>query len=562
MSQLACEKIFSHRSPLLLQAARGPWNDIETIVSAAQHRPKRAEGDDKAHEALVRLAAIVNSSDDAIISKTLEGVITSWNPAAERMFGYSAAEAVGRHITLIIPPDRLAEEGEVLRRLRLGQMVDHYETVRVRKDGGFVNVSVTVSPIRSRTGQIIGASKIARDVTYQRRAEAERTLLLSREQQARAQAEQANRVKDEFLATLSHELRTPLNAMLGWTRMLLEGRLAADAAYRALETIDRNIQLLTRLVEDVLEMSRITMGSVRLDVRPMTLIPMIEAAVDSIRPAARSKGIELGMFLDPAVGPISGDPTRLQQVVWNLMSNAIKFTSRGGRVQVHLTQQDSQAEIRVVDTGKGIPAEFLPRVFDRFTQADSTPTRRHGGLGLGLAIVRHLTELHGGTVRAASAGEGRGATFTVRLPLLAMQMASIAEVRPRPPSRAGRLEGVRVLVVDDDPAARSLLLAVLQDAGAAVSAAASVAQGLEAVERDRPAVILCDLSMPDEDGYDMLRAVRRRSGDEAIPMAALTARARNEDRREALAAGFDAHIAKPVEPARLVDEVFRLATTP
>jgi PAS domain S-box-containing protein len=510
-------------------------------------------------EAVVRLAAIVNSSDDAIVSKTLDGVITSWNPAAERMFGYTAAEAVGRSITLIIPFDRLSEEDEVLRRLRRGETVDHYETIRVRKDGALRNISVTVSPVRNAAGEIVGASKIARDITAQREAEAERGVLLAREQAARADAEKANRIKDEFLATLSHELRTPLNAILGWTRMLRARSLDPETSDRALETIDRNIQLLTRLVEDVLDVSRITTGTMRLDTRPVGLVPVIEAAVESVRPAARAKGIQIGVFLDSALGPVAGDASRLQQVVWNLVSNAIKFTPRDGRVEVHLEEHAWQAEIRVVDTGKGIAAEFLPRVFDRFTQADSSRTRAHSGLGLGLAIVRHLAELHGGTVSAESAGEGRGTTFTVRLPLLAVQASSPgSHARPRP--GAGALSGIRLLVVEDDDDSRILLLAVLRDAGATAEAAGSVPEALAALDWAAPDVILCDISMPGQDGFDLLRQVRRRSGAlGGVPIVALTARAREEERNETLAAGFTSHIAKPADPARLVREVARLA---
>jgi PAS domain S-box-containing protein len=349
------------------------------------------------------------------------------------MFGYTAAEALGRSITMIIPPDRLSEEDEVIRRLRRGESIDHYETVRARKDGTLVNISLTVSPIRNRAGEVIGASKIARDITAQKQAEAERGVLLAREQAARADAEKANRIKDEFLATLSHELRTPLNAMLGWIRMLRARTLDPETSERAIETIDRNIQLLTRLVEDVLDVSRITTGTMRLEVRPVLLGPVIEAVVESVQPAARAKGIHLGVSLDASLGPVAGDAARLQQVVWNLVSNAIKFTGRDGRVEIHLEERASHAQIRVADTGKGIAPDFLPRVFDRFSQEDSSRTRAHSGLGLGLAIVRHLVELHGGTVSADSAGEGRGATFIVRLPLLPVPASSTTSPGPSIP---------------------------------------------------------------------------------------------------------------------------------
>jgi PAS domain S-box-containing protein len=520
-------------------------------------RPRQPKASSE-EEAALRLAAIVNNSDDAIISKTLDGIITSWNRSAERMFGYTEAEAVGRHITLIIPPDRHPEEDDVLARLRRGETIDHYETLRVRKDGQPIHISLTVSPMRNAAGQLIGASKIARDITERRRAEEERALLLSREQEARNEAEKANRVKEEFLATLSHELRTPLNAMLGWTRMLLDARLDPEAAHRALETIDRNIVLLTRLVEDVLEISRMTMGTMRLDVRPTALITVIEAAVESIRPAARSKGIDLRMFLDPTVGPISADAARLQQVVWNLVSNAVKFTPRDGRVEVHLAQVGAEAELRVTDNGQGMPADFIPRAFDRFTQADSSRTRTHGGLGLGLAIVRHLVELHGGTVRAASPGAGQGSTFTVRLPLLPIQPHS-SRTFFGPRERV--LDGVAVLVVDDDAEAREMLTTVLGSAGARVSGAASVGEAFSALDRQRPAVILCDLAMPDEDGFESLRRVRSlelaRGAEQPLPAIALTAFTQVE-RERLRAAGFTDRVDKPVDADKLIAAI-RLA---
>jgi PAS domain S-box-containing protein len=508
--------------------------------------------DDEAARA--RLASIVDSSDDAIVGKTLDGIITSWNRGAERLFGYSADEAVGRSITLIIPKERLPEEDEVLRRVRAGDRVDHFETVRVRKDGRQVHISLTVSPILDRTGRVIGASKIARDITERRQAEAERELLLQREVSARNEAEKANRIKDEFLATLSHELRTPLTAMLGWIRMLRTRGADPATTERALDTIERNTKLLTQLVEDVLDVSRITTGTMRLDAQSVPLIPIIEAAVESMRPAARAKTIQLGLFLDPAVPPVAGEPARLQQIVWNLISNAIKFTPRGGRVEVHLAQAASRIEIRVSDTGQGIDREFLPFVFDRFTQADSSTTRRYGGLGLGLAIVRHLVELHGGTVTASSDGPGRGATFVVALPAPAVAAAAMpgaAAGRPR------RLRGVRVLAIDDDADARELLSVVLAGDGAHVVTARSVDEGLAAFDRDRPDVIVCDIAMPERDGYELVRTLRQR-GD-TVPVAALTAHAREDERSRSVAAGFQTHIVKPVDPDELVTEVARLA---
>jgi PAS domain S-box-containing protein len=371
-------------------------------------------GDDEATYR-AQLAAIVDSSDDVIVSKTLDGIIKSWNRAAERLFGWTADEAVGKHITLIIPKNRLSEEDDVLARLRRGERVDHFETVRQRKDGSLVDVSITVSPVRDGTGRIVGASKIARDITERRRIEQEREDLLARAQRARLDAERANRAKDDFLATLSHELRTPLNAILGWTNVLSTARRDPDMIDRAVETITRNAKQQARLIEDLLDISAILSGKLRLDIRPVDLEALLTGIIDSVRPAANAKGIRLGTRFTPAAGQMRGDPERLQQVFWNLLSNAIKFTETGGRVDVTLEFTADRAVIRVSDTGIGIHPDVLPVVFERFRQADSSITRSHGGLGLGLAIAKQLVEMHGGRVEAASLGEGRGTTMTVTL---------------------------------------------------------------------------------------------------------------------------------------------------
>src|SRR6185436_3982623 len=344
--------------------------------------------DDDAATDRARLAAIVDSSDDVIVSKTLDGVILTWNRAAERLFGWTSEEAVGKHITLIIPDNRRSEEDEVLARIRRGEPVDHFETVRQRKDGSLVDVSITVSPIRDGSGRIVGASKIARDITDRRRIEQEREELLARAQRAREDAERANRAKDDFLATLSHELRTPLNAILGWTHVLATGRRDADMVDRALETITRNAKQQARLIDDLLDVSAILGGKLRLDIRPVDLGSVLITAVDSVRPAADAKKIELRTHLAPPAAPMRGDPERLQQVFWNLLSNAVKFTNPGGRVDLILEFVGARAVIRVSDTGIGIPPDLLPVVFERFRQADSSMTRSQGGLGLGLAIVK------------------------------------------------------------------------------------------------------------------------------------------------------------------------------
>jgi PAS domain S-box-containing protein len=362
------------------------------------------------------LAAIVESSDDAIVSKTLDGVITSWNGGAERMLGWPAEMAIGRHIMLIVPEERRAEEDEVLARIRRGERIHHFDTVRMTKDGRFIDVSLTVSPVRDATGRIVGASKVARDVSERRRLDDYRNTLLAHEQQARTAAETLIRAKDQFLATISHELRTPLNAIFGWARLLERSELDAPSRKRAATAIVHSAAAQTRLVDDLLDLSRVVTGRLRLDVGPVGLRGVVDAALDVVRPAANAKDITLVATL-AEVGPMQGAPDRLQQVVWNIVANAVKFTSRGGRIDVVLRRVDSYAEVVVTDSGEGISPDALPHVFQEFWQEDNSSTRAHQGLGLGLTLVKHLVELHGGHVRAQSAGKGRGATFTVALPL-------------------------------------------------------------------------------------------------------------------------------------------------
>jgi PAS domain S-box-containing protein len=516
-----------------------------------------------------RLAAIVAGSDDAIISKDLSGIVQSWNAAAERIFGYAADEMIGRPILAIIPADRQHEEPEILERLKRGERVDHFETVRRRKDGRLIHVSVTISPVRDATGQVIGASKIARDITELKQMIAERERLLRSEQEARKEAERVSRLKDEFLATLSHELRTPLNAILGWASLLKARPASAAELTEGLETIVRNARAQTQLIEELLDVSRIITGKLRLDVQSVDLERVIGDGIDSVRPAADGKGIRLLKILDPAAGHVRGDPARLQQVIWNLLTNAIKFTPKGGQVHVMLQRVRSHVEIIVADTGEGIPPEFLPDVFNRFSQADASTTRRHGGLGLGLAIVRHITELHGGTVSAASPGVGKGATFTVFLPLTAVhderaqQVTNHAAATDLDQPAPGTLDlaGVSVLVVDDEPDARDLIRRLLERSGAAVTTASTVAEAIDALRRHRPHVLLSDIAMPGEDGFELLRQVRELPAAEggSVPAAAITAFARSEDRRRALLAGFQLHVPKPVEPAELLAVVASLS---
>src|ERR1700741_212132 len=818
------------------------------------------------------LSALIESADDAIISKTLEGIIPSWNEGARRIFGYEADEVIGKSVTILIPEGHLDEEPAILARLRAGQRIEHYETVRVRKDGRLINISLTVSPIKGPDGRIVGASKIARDITEQRQArhdldeaserlklaldaarlgdwlwdaktdittmsetaanmfgippgpymtwtdmrdllheddrerariavekavatrgqydmeyrikrpdkteawiaskghglyaddgsvvgmmglvqdittrkkneerlreqaETLRTLnemgkkisaeldlhntvqavtdaateltgahfgsffynvmneegasyllftlagvpreafehfpmpratdlfgptfrgegvvriddvkldprygrnspyygmpkghlpvtsylavpVISRSgevlgglffghpepgvfserdeltvsglasqaaiamdnaqlyeaaQKARTeaenaaaenerlyrQAEESSRLKEEFLATISHELRTPLSAILGWARMLRLGQLSPDDTAKALDTIERNARAQAQLVDDLLDVSRIITGKLRMDVRPADPNTFIDAAVEAVRPAAEAKGLRMqkGMYNGPI--SIPGDPVRLQQVVWNLLSNAIKFTPRGGHVQIRSERINSHLEIVVSDTGQGIPTDFLPHVFDRFRQADQKTSRHHGGMGLGLAIVRHLVELHGGTVRAASEGEGKGATFTVMLPISPVYQvdttgsrvhSSAKDLLPSDDS-TDRLDGLRILVVDDEADTRDLLKQGLEYCGATVKVVGSAAEAIKSLKAAIPDVLISDIGMPETDGYDFIRQVRKLPPHQGgrVAAIALTAYTRIEDRLQALRAGDDMHVPKPVELTELI----------
>jgi PAS domain S-box-containing protein len=698
-----------------------------------------------------RLAAIIESSDDAIVSKTLDGVITTWNAGAERIFGYTADEAIGQSILMLIPEDRNDEEATIIAKIRRGERVEHYETLRLRKDGTTIAISVTISPLTDGRGNIIGASKVARDVTERtravdelRRSEAnlreetaalefinetgavlgsmleldellqeitaaatkltgaefgaffynddtgkgesyrlgslsgaprevfeilgplratplfaptfngdppirsgdilkdsrygqlaphhgmpaghlpvrsylavpvvsrtgdiigglffghsaidvfsaraerivtgvaaqaavaidnarlyqevcraadEREQVIDAERAARAEAERTNVMKDEFLATLSHELRTPLNAILGWSQVLGMSERPEDLR-EGLAAIERNARAQTQLIEDLLDMNRIISGKIRLDVQWVELAPLVESAVESVRPTADAKQIRLRTILDPLAGPVTGDPTRLQQVVWNLLTNAIKFTPKGGKVDVMLERVNSHLEITVHDSGIGIKSEFLPIVFERFRQADSSTTRAYGGLGLGLSIVKNLVELHGGVVRVKSPGEGLGATFTVSLPLAPLRSG---EMREHPTaSKAGTIDceelhlaGVKILVIDDEPDARALIRRVLEQCQAEVVTAANAAEGIEQLKTHRPDLLISDIGMPHKDGYQFLREVRKlhpRDGGRT-PAIALTAFARSEDRTRAMLAGYQVHIAKPLEAQELLATV-------
>ncbi|MGB7922686.1 MAG: PAS domain S-box protein [Pyrinomonadaceae bacterium] len=725
---------------LTVSPIRGPEGTIMGASKIARDITMRK----RAEETRQLLSAIVETSDDAIMSADMELKITAWNAGAEKMFGYSAAEVLGEDATIITPPEHVEETKARFTNFKREPAPQHFETVRQAKNGRLVEVAITLSPITGEGGRLIGISAVARDITERNRTEAtlreqseiietvnrvgqalageldlhklvqsvtdaateisgasfgsffynvfdesvgsfmlytlsgvpreafahfpmpratdlfgptfrgegvvriadvkkdarygknspyfgmpeghlpvvsylavpvisrsgevygglffghpdegiftERTAriieglaaqaaiamdnarLLEAAKRARDEAEtsasekerlyreaqESSRLKDEFLATVSHELRTPLTAILGWAHMLRMGKFNGDAALKAFETIERNARAQSQLIDDLLDVSRIITGKLRIDVRQVDPNSFVEAAVEAVRPAAEAKGVRVQKIMDTGVVSVSGDPVRLQQVVWNLLSNAIKFTARGGKVQVRLERVNSHIEIAVSDTGTGIAPEFLPHVFDRFRQADQRTTRQHGGMGLGLAIVRHLVELHGGTVRAESPGEGQGSTFTVLLPVAPVYMEDAKGGRVHPAARdtlpsydyADRLDGLKVLVVDDEPDTRELLTAGLGQCGAEVIAVASASEALEAINGGVPDLLISDIGMPGEDGYELIRRVRQLPAEAGgrVPAIALTAYARTEDRLQALRAGYQMHVPKPVELAEL-----------
>jgi len=513
----------------------------------------------RADRAQALLAEIVQSSDDAIVSKSLDGIIRSWNEGAEKLFGYSEEEVIGKSITIIVPPERLSEEQSILERLRRGERIEHFETVRISKDGRRIPISLTVSPVKNRAGEIIGASKIARDISQQKLIEEERERLLAREQQLRTEAQATSKLKDEFLATVSHELRTPLNAILGWGTMLRQREVSPETLTSGIASIERNAKFQAQLIEDLLDVSRIISGKMRLDIKPIEISPIVKSVFESLQPAADAKHIHLEMIVDPNADHLRADEARLQQIIWNLLSNSIKFTDKGGLISIRIGRDESATEIVVTDNGQGISPEFLPYVFDRFQQADASITRKHGGLGLGLAISRHLVELHGGTIEATSAGEGQGSTFKVRLPVAAIDFkdstpfqseGSVAVARG---AEIPNLSQFKVLAIDDSADARQLLRAVLEQFGANVLTASSAREGLELLKVSQPDVIVCDIGMPEEDGYTFISEVRKLSPHDggSTPAIALTAYVRVEDRMRALAAGYQMFVPKPVEASEL-----------
>jgi signal transduction histidine kinase len=525
------------------------------ILERAGYAVIGASTPEAAQEAIERQQA-----DIVLLDYRLDGAVSG-------LEFFRSMRAAGHGLPAILVTS-FADEAKVIEALRAG--------IRdvVPKSGDYLDylpqaVSRVFTQVKAER-QVAESEELKRLVDALRASAEERERLLERERAARAESERASRLKDDFLATLSHELRTPLNAILGWSHLLRARPLDARQIADGLATIERNARVQAQLVDDLLEMSRIISGKLRLEVMPVDLSAVVDAAMETVRPAAEAKGIRMQADLDPAAGPIAGDPARIQQVLWNLLSNAIKFTPRDGRVQIRLTRVDGHVEIVVSDSGQGITADFLPYLFDRFRQADSSTTREHRGMGLGLSIVKNLVEMHGGTVTASSAGVGQGATFVIALPLTILareaeaedeRLHPLASALEQGPAPALRLTGLRVLVVDDEVDARELLTRMLTEYGAEVRSAPSAAEALQCLEHWTPSVLISDISMPRADGYDLIRAIRRLPADRGgqTPALALTAFARSEDRQRALVAGYQAHLAKPAQPAELITLISSLA---
>ena len=505
------------------------------------------------------LPSILESVRDFAIFMTDEnGVIVIWTPGVEHVLGFTEAEFVGQNVEIIFTPEDRATgvpPAEMERAAREGRSED----IRwhVRKDGTRFWGNGVAHPVRAADGTLRGFAKVMRDDT-------ERKRLQDENQQRVEEAEAANRIKDEFLATLSHELRTPLNAILGWAHLVRTGDLEAEDTRRGLETIERNARAQAQLIDDLLDVSRILTGKLRLNLRGVELAEVIASALDASLPAAQAKNLRIESQIDNHASLISGDPARVQQIVWNLLSNAIKFTPRGGTVWVRLQRVHSSVRVEIEDNGQGIASEFLHHVFDRFRQADSSSTRSHGGLGIGLGLVRHLAELHGATVEVESPGTGKGATFRVDFPLMAVRPApSAPAVTTQVLSSTNRpqlLAGLHVLVVDDEPDARKLVETVLIQHGATIRSADSVPDALKEMEHNAFDVLISDIGMPGENGYALIRHVRAQEQESGVflPAVALTAYASVEDRMQAHLAGFQVHVPKPIEPAELVAVVASL----
>ena len=551
----------SRYSPLLDEQ-----NNVAGVIAVIGDISARKQ----AEEATRRLEFHVESSPLAVVEWDSDFRVSRWSVSAERLFGWNSEEVLGKHVNewRFVFADDVDAVALVTNRQREGVEVQGITRNRnYTREGSILYCEWYNSVLHDERGKLVSVLSLVLDVTARQSAEEERAALLVRERVARKHAEEADRLKDEFLATLSHELRTPLTSILGWASMIRNGEVEGSNASRAIETIERNARSQARLIDDLLDVSRIITGNLRLDLHPLNLGPIVEAALDALRPTADVKGMKLQTRFEPGQCLVKGDPNRLRQVIWNLLSNAIKFTPRHGSVSIDLTCVESTARLTVSDTGDGISPEFLPYVFDRFRQAEGSISRKQGGLGLGLAVARHLVELHGGTIRAESEGLGKGAVFTVDLPLAQERRdPARAEERRREverrQSRTGvvRLDGVHVLLVEDDDDSRKLLGTMLKRYGARVTSTKSAAEALAVFEGELPDVLISDIGMPDQDGYELMRKLRalppERGGK--TPAIALTGYASRKDRERALSSGYQQHMAKPIEQADMIKAIAAL----
>ena len=524
----------------------------------------------QAEEATRRLEFHVESSPLAVVEWDSDFRVSRWSVSAERLFGWKSEDVLGKHVNewRFVFADDVDAVALVTNRQREGVEVQGVTRNRnYTREGSILYCEWYNSVLRDERGKLVSVLSLVLDVTARQSAEEERAASLVRERDARKHAEEADRLKDEFLATLSHELRTPLTSILGWASMIRNGEVEGSNASRAIETIERNARSQARLIDDLLDVSRIITGNLRLDLHPLNLAPIVEAALDALRPTADVKGIKLQTRFAPAQCLVKGDPNRLRQVIWNLLSNAIKFTPRQGSVSIDLTCVESTARLTVSDTGDGISPEFLPYVFDRFRQAEGSISRKQGGLGLGLAVARHLVELHGGTISAGSEGLSKGAVFTVDLPLAQERRdPARAEERrkevERRRSRLGavRLDGVHVLLVEDDDDSRKLLGTMLKRYGARVTSTKSAAEALAVFEGELPDVLISDIGMPDQDGYELMRKLRALPSERGgkTPAIALTGYASRKDRERALSSGYQQHMAKPIEQVDMIKAIAAL----
>ena len=519
---------------LAVSPIRSPTGEITGAAKVIRNIRDRL----RAEEARGRLAAIVDSSDDAIVSKTLDGIVTSWNRGAERLFGYSAAEAIGQSILLIVPADRHSEEADVLRRIRGGQSVDHFETVRRRKDGTQIEISLTVSPVRDSLGRIIGASKTARDITDQKRVQREIAARL-------LESQRVNRAKDEFLAMLGHELRNPLGAISSAVRLLDQFKGPNEAIGRACDVILRQSAHLGRLVDDLLDVGRVVTGKILLDRAAVDLAEVARRTVGTFTAAGKTQAHRLSVETVPVW--VYADSVRFEQVIANLLTNALKYTPVGGAIRVTVGPEGAHAHLQVEDTGIGIAPGLLPHIFDLFVQGERGLDRAQGGLGIGLTLVQRLVELHDGAVEAHSAGPGHGSRFTVRLAAVPAP-TSAASARPTSTIATPR----RVLVIEDNEDSRDMLRQLLENAGHEVHDAGDGPQGVDAALRLEPDVALIDVGLPELDGYEVARRIRSGTRRDML-LVALTGYGLAEDRERALAAGFDLHLVKPIDFDKLFD---------